>query len=73
MRYAPDGSVDHIIEVPVQQPSSCCFGGPDLATLFITTAREGLSAKVLQGQPFAGSLLAFDPGVRGLKLPPFDG
>jgi L-arabinonolactonase len=71
VRYAPDGGIDRIVETPVQQPSSCAFGGPDLATLYVTTAREGLSDAALETQPLAGSLLAFDPGVRGLALPMF--
>ena len=41
-RYAPDGSLLASLELPVERPTSCAFGGPDRATLFITTAREGL-------------------------------
>ena len=37
-RYAPDGSVDRIVALPVQKPTSCMFGGPDLTTLYVTTA-----------------------------------
>ena len=73
VRYAPDGSVDRIVPMPVDQPTSCAFGGPDLATLYVTTARKGLSADALARQPLAGSLLSFRPGVRGLALPPFAG
>ena len=36
--FAPDGSVDRIIELPVSQPTSCCFAGPDLATLAVDPA-----------------------------------
>ena len=42
-----------------------------LATLYITSAREGLSDEALAGQPLAGSLFAFEPGVPGLPLPLF--
>jgi len=73
VRYAPDGTIDRTVEVPVQQPSSCAFGGPDLSTLYITSARESLSRDDLAKQPLAGSLLAFEPGVKGLALPPFGG
>jgi sugar lactone lactonase YvrE len=73
VRYAPDGGIDRIVEVPVEQPSSCAFGGEDLSTLYITTAREGLSDEALAQQPWAGSLLAFEPGVAGLPLPAFGG
>jgi sugar lactone lactonase YvrE len=40
-RYAPDGSIDRVVEMPVERITSCCFGGPDLKTLFITTADGG--------------------------------
>jgi sugar lactone lactonase YvrE len=73
VRYAPDGRIDRIVETPVEQPSSCAFGGPDLATLYVTSAREGLSEAALARQPQAGGLFAFDPGVRGLPLPAFAG
>ena len=73
VRYAPDGRVDRIVPVPVAQPTSCAFGGADLATLYVTSARVGLSDADLAGQPWAGGLMAFDPGVRGLALPPFAG
>ncbi|MET0294956.1 MAG: SMP-30/gluconolactonase/LRE family protein [Phenylobacterium sp.] len=73
VRYAPDGSVDRIVETPVEQPSCCAFGGADLSTLYVTSAREDLSEAALAGQPQAGGLFAFQPGVRGLPLPMFEG
>jgi sugar lactone lactonase YvrE len=73
VRYAPDGSVDRVLDVPVEQPSSCAFGGPQMTTLFITSAREDLSEEALAKQPLAGSVLAVDVGVKGLALPSFDG
>ena len=73
VRYAPDGRVDRIVTFPVAQVSSCAFGGPDLRTLYVTTARENLDAAALAGQPLAGSLFAFEPGVTGLPLPEFEG
>lgn len=73
VRYAPDGRIDRIVEVPVQQPTSCAFGGPDLATLYVTSAREGLDAAALAKQPLAGGLFACEPGVKGLPLPLFEG
>ena len=73
VRYAPDGSIDRIVRLPVAQPSSCAFGGPDLSTLYVTSARENLSVEALAGQPLAGGLFAFEPGVSGLPLPAFAG
>ncbi len=61
------------VEVPVERTSSCCFGGPDYATLFITTARTGLVPAALEQQPLAGSLFAVETGIRGLPPVPFAG
>lgn len=73
VRYAPDGRIDRTIEVPAAQPSSCQFGGDDLTTLFITTARKGLSDAELKRQPQAGGIFAVNVGVRGLAEPYFAG
>jgi sugar lactone lactonase YvrE len=73
VRYRPDGAVDRIIEMPVEQPTSCAFGGEDLATLYVTSARDGLSEKALADQPLAGGLFALKPGVRGRLETPFAG
>ncbi len=73
VRYAPDGRVDRIVPMPVDNASSCAFGGEDLDTLYVTTARHNLTPADLAHQPLAGSLLAFKPGVKGLALPPFAG
>ena len=73
VRYAPDGSVDRVVEMPVEQPSSCAFGGEGLRTLFVTSAREGLSEADLEDQPLAGSLFAVDVGVAGLDHGVFPG
>lgn len=72
-RFAPDGRLDRLIELPVSQPTSCAFGGPDLRTLYVTTARQKLSAEVLAAEPLAGALLALDVGVAGLVEPLFAG
>ena len=73
VRYSPDGRVARTIRLPVTRPTGCAFGGPGLATLFITSASEGLSPADLQREPLAGGLLAIDPGVAGLALPLFEG
>jgi sugar lactone lactonase YvrE len=66
---APSGQPIQVIDLPVQQPTSVMFGGPDLGTLFITTARIHLSSAQLQNQPWAGHVLCFEPGVKGLPEP----
>lgn len=71
VRYAPDGRIDRVIELPTHRPTCCAFGGPDLATLYITTASQQMSPEELLQQPLAGALLALDVGVRGLIEPRF--
>lgn len=73
VRYRPDGTVAQTVKMPVEQPSSCAFGDADLSTIYVTSAREGLSPEQLERQPLAGSLFSFRPGVRGMALPEFQG
>jgi sugar lactone lactonase YvrE len=65
LRCSPDGDVVQRLPLPCSQPTSCAFGGDDLATLFITTARYGLDDAQLADEPMAGGLLACRPGVTG--------
>jgi len=65
-RFALDATLLAQIELPPRQISSVAFGGEDLATLIITSAREGLSPQDLQAQPMAGMSFTLRPGVRGL-------
>lgn len=64
-RFAPDGSLDWELDMPVPRPSSCCFGGPDLTTLYITSASIRLPAAVLAEAPLSGGLFAINVGVAG--------
>jgi sugar lactone lactonase YvrE len=70
-RFAPDGTLDRRLELPVQRPTSVIFGGPDLRTLFITTASRRLSPEQLAAQPLAGAVLAVGVDVPGLPEPAF--
>jgi D-xylonolactonase len=72
-RFAPDGTLLARLNVPVQRPTSCAFGGERLDKLFITTARIGLSEAALAEQPLAGALLVASPDVGGLPELPFSG
>jgi len=69
VRYAPDGAIDRIVELPVSRPTSLAFGGADLKTLYITSARVGLSNAALDRQPLAGCLFALEVDVPGLPVP----
>lgn len=71
VRYAPDGRVDRVVELPTWRPTCCAFGGPNLDVLYVTTASQQMTAEELEAQPLAGALLALDVGARGLPEPRF--
>ena len=70
-RFSIDGEQLQQIDLPPKQITSMAFGGPDFATLLVTSAREGLDAQALQAQPLAGATFALRPGVRGLAAQGF--
>jgi L-arabinonolactonase len=72
-RITPEGVIDRIIPLPVQKPSMPAFGGPDLATLYITTIGTDGPTPATPGldgfEP--GMLLSIQPGVQGVLEPKF--
>jgi sugar lactone lactonase YvrE len=58
IRIAPDGRVDRIVNLPVNKPTTCAFGGDDFDTLYITSARSA--------ERLSGSVFAFKPGPKGI-------
>ena len=73
VRFAPDGKVDQVVELPTPKITSCAFGGPDLDLLFVTTSRNGMSAEEVAAHPEAGDLFVCRPGVRGVAAAEFAG
>lgn len=71
--YSPKGRADRTIDLPVSNPTCTAFGGPDLRTLYITTATFAAPPGTLGDQPLAGGLFAVDIGVQGLPEAHFDG
>jgi D-xylonolactonase len=65
-RYSPSGELLRTIAVPARNPASCTFGGADLKTLFITTAREDNTAQQLAEFPLTGALFAVRVDVAGV-------
>jgi D-xylonolactonase len=53
------------LALPTDHITNVAFGGPALSTLFITSARSGLTDEQLAAQPLAGALFAVDTGVAG--------
>ena len=65
-RVSLEGDVDRVVKLPVSNVSSVAFGGAQLDELYITSARESLSAGQLATEPHAGDLFWCRPGCVGL-------
>jgi D-xylonolactonase len=65
-RFSPEGKRLAVIPLPTPRVTSLAFGGADFDTLFITTARYGLTDAQIGEAPCAGSLFCVKPGVRGV-------
>ncbi len=70
-RFSPQGELLAEVTLPTSHPASLAFGGEDLRTLYITTAREGLSAAQLAQEPLAGALFSARIEVPGLPANTF--
>lgn len=68
LRLAPDGRLLQEVALPVRCPTMPCFGGADLKTLYITTAREKRPADELAREPLAGCVLQLRVDVPGLPV-----
>jgi sugar lactone lactonase YvrE len=73
LRFDTQGLLDRVVRLPVRNPTSCCFGGDGLRTLFVTSARFGLDSDHLAGHPNEGAVLALDAGVAGGRTYRFAG
>ncbi|AYM14741.1 helix-turn-helix domain-containing protein [Agrobacterium tumefaciens] len=60
-RISEDGDIDHVLALPVPRPTGLAFGGEDMKSMFITSARVGLSREVLDNAPLSGQLLVYRP------------
>jgi xylono-1,5-lactonase len=67
------GKILQTVGLPCSQITSCAFGGPDLRTLYITTAAQGLTQEQLTREPLAGGLFAIELKVAGLEADRFKG
>ena len=72
VRYAPDGSVDRVIDMPVKKVTSVMFGGPNLDILFVTSMAKPPLPRFPGDGVLRGSLFAiYDLGIRGVPEPRF--
>ena len=73
LKLSPAGVLLADIPTPVQCPTMVCFGGDDLQTLYLTTARHGRPAAELQAMPLSGAVLSLRVDVPGLPVNFFAG
>lgn len=66
-RFSPEGRPELIVPVPTANVTKPAFGGPDLTTLFVTTAAKGRDPEI---DPMAGHVFAYDAGIRGIPAEP---
>ncbi|MCB9460563.1 MAG: SMP-30/gluconolactonase/LRE family protein [Anaerolineaceae bacterium] len=72
-RYSPEGEVVQVIDLPTAHITSVTFGGPDLRDLYITSAKDELTADQLANEPMAGDLFRVRVDVPGQPEPRFAG
>ncbi len=70
-RYDPDGGMEREISFPVAMTTCPAFGGPDLSTLYVTTASSLYEPADFEREPDAGSLFAVETDCKGIAEPEF--
>jgi sugar lactone lactonase YvrE len=70
-RFSPAGAVTEVVAVPVRRPTSLAFGGPDLRTMYVTSASIGLTGPELAEWPLSGSVLCRATETPGRPSTPF--
>ena len=74
VRYAPDGSIDRVIDMPVKKITSVMFGGPKLDTLYVTSMAKPPLPRFPGDGVLRGSLFAITGlGIKGVAEPRFGG
>lgn len=66
VRYAPDGRVDRVVDLPCPNVTCPAFGGAELKTLYITTASQEMSPAARQEFPLSGGIFELDVDVAGV-------
>jgi sugar lactone lactonase YvrE len=73
IRFAPDGSIDREISLPVINVTMCAFGGHGYEDLYVTTAAEHMTEEERLRYPNAGGLFLLHTGVKGVPETRFKG
>ncbi len=66
VRLDPKGRIDRVVDMPVTRPTCVVFGGPNLDTVYVTSAAANLPADILARHPLQGGVFCFNPGVTGI-------
>lgn len=70
VRLAPDdGRTIEELRLTASQPTCPAFGGPDLTTLYVTSAYDGLGDDERRAEPDAGAIFGVSIRVAGLREP----
>ena len=71
-RYTPEGKLERQIAIPALNVTKCAFGGPNLSTLYVVSAREGMSEQQLRDYPLSGGVFAVElEDIQGVATPAF--
>ena len=73
LRFDPEGRIERRVPMPVKYPTMPALGGPDLKTLFVTSATHAMSPEERASRPDEGGLFAFEAPVPGLPPNLFSG
>jgi L-arabinonolactonase len=66
MRFTPDGRLDRVLALAAPQPSCPAFGGAGLSTLYLSSARLGMTAGDRLAAPLSGAMFHHELDVQGL-------
>jgi sugar lactone lactonase YvrE len=73
VRLSPGGEILVEVALPAKRPTMIAFGGDDMRTAYVTTARTGLTPEQLEAEPLSGAIFSFRVDVPGLPEWPFAG
>lgn len=65
-RYDPSGQLVLTLDIPCEQPSCVCFGGPNLNHLFVTSAADGMPSRGQVVPANDGDLFVYHTPFQGL-------
>ena len=67
--YTPDGTFKHAVRIPGLHSSCPAFGGPDMSTLFCTTAQQHMTSEFIRAHPENGQTFATQTDTKGWPEP----